>query len=86
MVSPVVGVALLSVVYLLWKYLDHTDQPKIRDLPEIPGWPLFGSLIELGQNHAKVAEQWSKKYGWPVFQVRLGTKVCKAYSMVKAYS
>jgi hypothetical protein len=75
MVSPVIGVAVLSVLYVVWKYLYHTDTPKIKGLPEIPGLPLFGSLIELGQNHAKVAQGWSQKYGWPVFQARLGNKV-----------
>ncbi|KAF2668754.1 cytochrome P450 [Microthyrium microscopicum] len=73
MLSPVVGVAILSVLYVLWKYVNATEQPKIKGLPEIPGLPLFGSLIELGQNHAKVAQKWSQKYG-PVFQARLGTK------------
>jgi len=74
MPSPVVGFAVLSVLYVIYQYLYKTDIPKIKGLPEIPGWPLFGSLHELGEYHAKVAQKWAKKYG-PVFQVRLGNKV-----------
>ncbi|KAK1078563.1 hypothetical protein LTR48_008421, partial [Friedmanniomyces endolithicus] len=47
--------------------------PKIKGLPEIPGIPILGNLHQLGQNHAKVAQEWSKKYG-PVFQVRMGNR------------
>lgn len=47
--------------------------PKIKGIPEIPGLPLLGSLVELGENHALVAQKWAKKYG-PVFQVRMGNK------------
>jgi len=71
--SPVLGIAILSILYVLWKALSQTEQPKIKGLPEIPGWPIFGSLFELGENHAKVAQNWAKKYG-PVFQARLGNK------------
>jgi hypothetical protein len=74
MTSPIVATAALLGIYVLWKYLYHTDQPKIKGLPEIPGWPIFGSLIELGEYHARVAQKWAAKYG-PVFQVRLGNKV-----------
>jgi hypothetical protein len=80
MTSPVIGIAILSVIYLLCKWLYATDLPKIKGIPEIPGWPLFGSLIELGEYHAKVAQDWSKKYG-PVFQVRLGNRVCQIFCM-----
>jgi phenylacetate 2-hydroxylase len=75
MPSPIVISAGLLFVYVLFKYLNRTDQPQIKGLPEVRGWPLFGSLIELGEYHAKVAQDWSKKYG-PVFQVRLGNRVC----------
>lgn len=74
MPSPVVGLAILSVFYLIYQYVYKTDTPKIKGLPEIPGWPLFGSLFELGEYHAKVAQKWAEKYG-PVFQVRLGNRV-----------
>lgn len=64
----------LAVVSLVIRYLNATDAPKIKGIPEIPGWPMFGSLIEFGVNHAKVAGGLMSKYG-PVFQVRLGNRV-----------
>ncbi|KAL5120251.1 hypothetical protein ACEQ8H_001809 [Pleosporales sp. CAS-2024a] len=67
----VAGVAILGV--FLYKLLYGTDTPHIKGLPEVPGLPLFGSLFELGTNHAKVAQGWAKKYG-PVFQVRMGNR------------
>jgi phenylacetate 2-hydroxylase len=71
----VVGIAVLACIFFLYRLLNRTDTPKIKGLPEIPGLPLFGSLIELGEYHAVVAKKWAQKYG-PVFQVRLGNKVC----------
>jgi phenylacetate 2-hydroxylase len=74
MPSPVViGVAALVVFFVL-RYLNSTDVPKIKNLPEIPGVPLFGNLLQLGTNHALVARKWAQQYG-PVFQTRLGNKV-----------
>lgn len=67
-------VAVIAVGFLLIRYLNRTDIPKISKLTEIPGIPIFGSLIQLGEEHARVAAGWVKKYG-PVFQVRLGNKV-----------
>ena len=64
---------LVAVLYTIFKVLNRTDVPKIKKLPEIPGWPIVGNLIQLGENHAKVAHDWSKKYG-PVFQVRMGNR------------
>ncbi|RAL59184.1 hypothetical protein DID88_006639 [Monilinia fructigena] len=54
-------------------YLNRTDTPKIKNIPEIPGYPLFGSLLEFGVSHAKVAKRLAEKYG-AVFQVRLGNR------------
>jgi hypothetical protein len=64
---------LIAAIYTAIKILDRTDIPKIKNLPEIPGVPIFGNLYGLGDNHAKKAAEWSKKYG-PVFQVRLGNR------------
>lgn len=64
----------LSLGFFLIRYLNSTDQPKIKGLPEIPGVPLFGNLLQLGQDHARVTARWAKKYGWPVFQTRLGNR------------
>lgn len=60
--------------YALIKLLYATDVPKIKNIPEIPGLPLFGNLIQLGTDHARLAQKWTEKYG-PVFQTRLGNKV-----------
>ncbi|TKX23904.1 phenylacetate 2-hydroxylase-like protein [Elsinoe australis] len=73
MASPVVFFGVLSVFYFVWRYLNNTDTPKIKNLPEIPGVPVFGNLLQLGDSHAKVAREWAKKWG-PVFQTRLGNK------------
>ncbi|KAL9109341.1 MAG: hypothetical protein Q9227_005971 [Pyrenula ochraceoflavens] len=68
-----VGFALLAFIYLLIRYFNRTDMPKIKNLPEVPGVPLFGNLLQLKDQHAKIAGSWVKKYG-PVFQVRLGNR------------
>lgn len=68
-------VAVSAFVYLLIKFANHTTTPKIPGIPEVPGLPFLGSLVEIGDCHARKALEWSKKYG-PVFQVRLGNKVC----------
>ncbi|KAF2120546.1 phenylacetate hydroxylase [Lophiotrema nucula] len=73
MSPPLLIAAALVVTYFAYRVLYATDTPKIKGLPEVPGLPLFGSLFELGTNHAKVAQRWAKKYG-PVFQVRMGNR------------
>ncbi len=65
---------ILSLGFFLIKYFNHTDIPKIKNLPEIPGVPLFGNLLQLGEDHARVAGKWAKEKGWPVFQTRLGNR------------
>ena len=71
--SPVVqSFLILTLAYLFIRYLNHTDTPKIKNLPEIPGVPLFGNLLQLGQDHAKVTAKWAKQYGWPVFSDATG--------------
>ena len=64
----------LAGLLFIARYLYATDIPKIKNLPEIPGLPLFGNLFQLGTDHARVAQKWAKEYG-PVFQTRLGNKV-----------
>lgn len=73
MAYQTIGFAVLAVIYFLIRYLNRTDVPKIKNLPEIPGVPMFGNLLQLGEDHARVAASWVKKYG-PVFQVRLGNR------------
>lgn len=65
--------ALLAVTLFTIQFLSRTDVPKIKNLPEIPGLPIFGSLLELGNHHALTATKWAKQYG-PVFQAKLGNK------------
>lgn len=43
--------------YLFVRLLNRTDIPKIKNLPKVPGFPIFGNLIELGTDHARVAQQ-----------------------------
>lgn len=69
-----IAIAAIAVVYFIIRYLNRTDVPKIKGIPEIPGVPLFGNLLQLGDQHATVAGKWAKKFG-PVFQVRMGNKV-----------
>lgn len=70
----VLGIAALALIFVVLRTLNATDVPKIKNLPEIPGVPIFGNLIQLGTDHARVARRWAAKYG-PVFQTRLGNKV-----------
>lgn len=71
LVFAAAGIALVVIALHL---LNATDIPKIKGIPEIPGIPIFGNLIQLGEVHARKAGEWAKKYG-PVFQVRMGNKV-----------
>jgi phenylacetate 2-hydroxylase len=54
---------------------DTTDVPFIRNLPSVPGVPIIGNLAQLGTEQPKRLAELSKKHG-PVFQIRLGNKVC----------
>ncbi|OJJ66366.1 hypothetical protein ASPBRDRAFT_138187 [Aspergillus brasiliensis CBS 101740] len=62
-----------SVLVLLVKLANRTDIPKIKNLPELPGLPVFGSLLHLGKHHARNCAKYAKVYG-DVFQVRLGNR------------
>lgn len=74
MAVQILVVAVITVVYFLIRYFNRTDIPKIKGIPEIPGVPIFGNLLQLGDQHATVTGNWAKKFG-PVFQVRMGNKV-----------
>ncbi|KIX94347.1 uncharacterized protein Z520_10057 [Fonsecaea multimorphosa CBS 102226] len=73
MAFQTVLLAAAVVAYLVVKYLNQTDIPKIKNLPEIPGVPLFGNLLQLGNSHARSCQKLAAKYG-PVFQTRLGNR------------
>ena len=64
---------LASVIGLLIKWANTTDIPKIKNLPELPGVPVFGSLFLLGKKHARNCARLASTYG-EVFQVRLGNR------------
>jgi len=64
----------LSVIFVLVKLANQTDIPKIKNLPELPGVPVFGSLLHLGKHHARNCAKYAKTYG-DVFQARLGNRV-----------
>lgn len=74
MAHQTIGIALIAVLFFVIRYLNRTDAPKIKNLPEVPGVPMFGNLLQLGDEHSKKAGSWVKKFG-PVFQVRLGNRV-----------
>lgn len=74
MAYQVLGIAIIAIIFALYRSLNATDAPKIKGIPEIPGVPLFGNLLQLGVDHARVAQKWATKYG-PVFQARLGNRV-----------
>lgn len=74
LLSPhVLPFVLIAIIYAAIQIHDRTDIPKIKGIPEIPGVPILGNLAQLGNNHAKTAQEWAKKYG-PVFQVRMGNR------------
>lgn len=68
----------ISAFFILFLF-DTTDVPYVRNLPSIPGLPIFGNLIQLGVEHPKRLAELSKKYG-PVYQMRLGNRVCQLFS------
>lgn len=74
MTVTTVAIAVVTAVYFVIRYFNRTDIPKIKGIPEIPGVPIFGNLLQLGNKHATVTGKWAKQYG-PVFQVRMGNKV-----------
>jgi len=65
----IAALGLLVAIFTLWQFLFKEEQPKIKGIPEIPGWPFVGNLLQLGNDHAAVCMKWAQKYG-PVFQVR----------------
>jgi phenylacetate 2-hydroxylase len=66
-------VLIAAVLAIAIKYFNLTDVPRIKGIPEVPGIPVFGNLIALGDKHALSCQKWAKQYG-PVFQVRMGNR------------
>jgi hypothetical protein len=67
----IVASAVLFAAFVLSQLLFKTEQARIEGIPEIPGWPIVGNLMQLGSDHAAVCMKWAEKYG-PIFQVRYG--------------
>lgn len=78
MVYQIAGITLIAGLFFIFRLLDRTSTSKIKRLPEIPGVPIFGNLLQLGNEHARRAGEWVKEYG-PVFQVRLGNRVRQSH-------
>ncbi|KAF4508840.1 hypothetical protein G6O67_005172 [Ophiocordyceps sinensis] len=81
-----VAIAFVAALYVFLR-CNATDMPKIKGLPEIPGLPVLGNLVQLGTDHARVAQKWAREYG-PVFQTRLGNKrviFVNSYDAVKHF-
>lgn len=70
----IVASAIFLVGFVLIQLLFKTEQARIKGIPEIPGWPIVGNLLQLGSDHAAVCMKWAEKHG-PVFQVRSGSYV-----------
>lgn len=69
----IAAASLLALVVFVYVWFFYTDFAKIEGIQEIPhGELLAGHLYQLGDDHATTAEKWSRKIGWPVFQVRMG--------------
>ncbi|GFN12446.1 hypothetical protein AtubIFM56815_010683 [Aspergillus tubingensis] len=70
-----VATGMLTITILSYLRYLFVDFPKIIGIPEIPGGELLaGHLYQLGNDHATTAEIWSLKFGWPVFQIRMGQR------------
>ncbi|CAF4549772.1 unnamed protein product [Rotaria sp. Silwood1] len=85
MMMFVIWFGVLFIIWLLYKILNSTDVPKINGLPEASGWPVFGSLFQLGENHSLALLKMAKRLG-PVFQIRMGNKrivVANSYDSIK---
>ena len=63
-----------AILGSLIRWANSTDIPKIKNLAELPGVPIFGSLFLLGKHHARNCARLAGSYG-EVFQVRLGNRV-----------
>lgn len=85
MAYQTVGFILIVAIFFIIKVSGRTNTPKIKNLPEIPGVPIFGNLLQLGNEHARRAREWVKEYG-PVFQVRLGNRVSRVPSCTNPFA
>ena len=64
--SPLFVILAAIVGWIAWSVTPPTPEP---DLPGPRGWPIVGSLFQLGRDPAHTYHMWSKIYG-PVFKIR----------------
>lgn len=70
-----ISTILLTLAIFIYLRYFYVDFPPIQGIPEIPGASLLhGHLYHLGHDHATTAQKWAEKYGWPIFQIRLGNR------------
>jgi phenylacetate 2-hydroxylase len=68
-------VTVISIAAIVCFRFFYVDIPKIKNIPEIPNGDLLaGHLYKLGVDHATTAEKWATRYGWPVYQLRMGRR------------
>ncbi|KAK4940469.1 hypothetical protein LTR10_019453 [Elasticomyces elasticus] len=67
------AISFVLLVAVIIVFVDRTDVPHIKSLPSVPGLPMFGSLLQLGNSHPVAYQKLARRYG-PVYQVRLGNK------------
>ncbi|KPM42678.1 Phenylacetate 2-hydroxylase [Neonectria ditissima] len=73
LVPVAIAFLVVAVSYVIHAVAFKTDIPHIKGMPEIPGaLPVFGHLLQLGEDHASVCEKWWRQYGQSVFQIKLG--------------
>ncbi|EUC46156.1 hypothetical protein COCMIDRAFT_4778 [Bipolaris oryzae ATCC 44560] len=81
--TSIAGVVLITMILYWWAC--STDIPKIKGIPEIPGsLPIFGHLLQLGEDHASTCEKWWRQYDLPVFQIKLGNTRAVVFNSFEA--
>ncbi|KAK9414457.1 putative Cytochrome P450 [Seiridium unicorne] len=73
LIPVLTALAIVTITYVTYNVAFRTDIPYIKGLPEIPGaLPVFGHLLQLGEDHATVCEKWWRQYNHSIFQIKLG--------------
>ncbi|KAK6084852.1 cytochrome P450 [Seiridium cupressi] len=73
LIPVLTALAIVTITYVIYNVAFRTDIPYIKGLPEIPGaLPVFGHLLQLGEDHATVCEKWWRQYNHSIFQIKLG--------------
>ncbi|AOA63578.1 Phenylacetate 2-hydroxylase [Komagataella phaffii CBS 7435] len=67
------------LVIMLWHFLSSiglvfNQDSEIKNIPSIPGLPFFGNTFDTLSNPHLKYQEWCQRYGYDIFQVRIGTK------------